>query len=152
MVKVHHLTKEGYDKLLSELDNLKNEKLPAVLQKLKAAIEQWDLSENAEYEQAMEEKSMIEARIAELEDFLKDVKIIKWASLDTVWYWNKVTVLRDWNEEIFKIVGSGEVDVFENKISLDSPLWNAIRWKKVWDKVLVDSPKWEYEIHILKIE
>jgi len=152
MAKVHHLTKEGYDKLLSELDNLKNEKLPAVLQKLKAAIEQWDLSENAEYEQAMEEKSMIEARIAELEDFLKDVKIIKWASLDTVWYWNKVTVLRDWNEEIFKIVGSGEVDVFENKISLDSPLWNAIRWKKVWDKVLVDSPKWEYEIHILKIE
>jgi len=138
--------------MVNELKTLKEEKLPAVLEKLKAAIEQWDLSENAEYEQAMEEKAMIEAKIAELEEFLKNVEIIKDADLDTVGYGNKVTILRDWKEEVYEIVGSGEVDIFSNKISLDSPLWIAIKWKKVWEKVIVDSPKWEYEVKILKIE
>ena len=138
--------------MVNELKSLKEEKLPAVLEKLKAAIEQWDLSENAEYEQAMEEKAMIEAKIAELEEFLKNVEIIKDADLDTVGYGNKVTVLRDWKEEIYEIVGSGEVDIFSNRISLDSPLWVAIKWKKVWEKTIVDSPKWEYEVKILKIE
>ena len=138
--------------MVNELKSLKEEKLPAVLEKLKAAIEQWDLSENAEYEQAMEEKAMIEAKIAELEEFLKNVEIIKDADLDTVGYGNKVTVLRDWKEETYEIVGSGEVDIFSNRISLDSPLWIAIKWKKVWEKTIVDSPKWEYEVKILKIE
>ena len=138
--------------MVNELKSLKEEKLPAVLEKLKAAIEQWDLSENAEYEQAMDEKAMIEAKIAELEEFLKNVEIIKDADLDTVGYGNKVTVLRDWKEEIYEIVGSGEVDIFSNRISLDSPLWVAIKWKKVWEKAIVDSPKWEYEVKILKIE
>jgi len=150
--KVHHLTQAGYDKMVNELKSLKEEKLPAVLEKLKAAIEQWDLSENAEYEQAMEEKAMIEAKIAELEEFLKNVEIIKDADLDTVGYGNKVTILRDWKEETYEIVGSGEVDIFLNKISLDSPLWIAIKWKKVWEKTIIDSPKWEYEVKILKIE
>ena len=150
--KVHHLTKAGYDKMVEELRALKEEKLPAVLEKLKAAIEQWDLSENAEYEQAMEEKAMIESRIAELEDFLKNVEIIEGGDVDAVWYGNKVTLLRDGKEEVYEIVGSGEVDIFENKISLDSPIGSAIRWKKVWEKAIVDSPKGEYEVEILKIE
>ena len=150
--KVHHLTQAGYEKLLEELGRLKEEKLPAVLEKLKAAIEQWDLSENAEYEQAMEEKSMIESRIAELEEFLKNVEIIEGADLDTVGYGNKVTISRDGKEEVYEIVGSGEVDIFANRISLDSPLGNAIRGKKVGQKAVVDSPKGEYEVEILKIE
>ena len=149
--KVHHLTQAGYEKLVEELRKLKEEKLPEILKKLKAAIEQWDLSENAEYEQAMEEKAMTEARISELEEFLKHVEIIEWADIDTVGYGNKVTILRDGKEEVYEIVGSGEVDIFDNKISLDSPLWSAIRGKKVGDKVIVDSPKGEYEVEILKI-
>ena len=150
--KIHHLTKAGYEKMQEELRTLKEEKLPAILEKLKAAIEQWDLSENAEYEQAMEEKAMTESRIAELEDFLKHVEIIEWWDIDTVWYWNKVTILRDWKEETYEIVGSWEVDIFENKISLDSPIGSAIKGKRVWDKVIADTPKWEYEVEILKIE
>ncbi len=151
MSQIHHLTKEGKAKLEEELRQLKEEKLPAVLKKLKAAIEQWDLSENAEYEQAMEEKAMIESRINELEEFLKNVKIIESANVDEVGYGNTVVVLRDWKEETYEIVGSGEVDIFSNKISLESPLGKAIEWKKVWDKVIVDSPKWEYEVEIIKI-
>ncbi len=150
--KIHHLTKEWYNKMVLELKSLKEEKLPLILEKLKSAIEQWDLSENSEYEQAMEEKAMTEARIAELEEFLKNVKIIENTNLDIVWYWSKVTILRDEKEEIYQIVWSWEVDIFSNKISLDSPLWIAIKWKKVWSKIEVDSPKWVYKVKILKIE
>lgn len=147
----NHLTKSWYDKLVKELEKLKNEELPDILEKLKAAIEQWDLSENAEYEQAMEDKSMVESRISELEEFLKDIEIIEWWTTDTVWYGNKVTIERDWEKEIFEIVGSWEVDIFKNKISLHSPLWEALRDKKVWDKVEVDSPKGKYEVKVLSI-
>ena len=150
--KIHHLTQSGYNKKLEELRQLKEEKLPAVLEKLKAAIEQWDLSENAEYEQAMEEKSMIESKISELEKFLSNVEIIEWTSSNIVGYGSKIVISRDWKKETYEIVWSGEVDIFSNKISLDSPLWSVIKGKKVWDKVIVDSPKGEYEVEILKIE
>jgi len=151
MTQVHHLTKEWYKAKLAELERFKNEELPAVLKRLKAAIEQWDLSENAEYEQAMEDRAMLEKKIAELEDFLENVEIIEWATMDTVWYGNKVTLERSDKQETFEIVGSGEVDLFNNKISLDSPVWLAIKWKKVWDTSIVDSPRWEYEIKIVAI-
>ena len=147
----HHLTQSWYDKLVKELEKLKNEDLPAILAKLKAAIEQWDLSENAEYEQAMEDKSMTEKRIAELESFLEDIEIIEWTSTDSVGYGNKVMIERDWQKETFEIVGSWEVDISTNKISLNSPLWDAIKGKKVWDKAKVISPKGEYEVKILSI-
>jgi len=147
----HHLTQSWYDKLVKELDKLKNEELPAILVKLKAAIEQWDLSENAEYEQAMEDKGMVWKRIAELEIFLDDIEIIEWTSTDVVGYGNKVMIERDWQKETFEIVGSWEVDISTNKISLDSPLWNTIKWKKIWDKAKVISPKGEYEVKILSI-
>jgi len=151
-VKVHHLTEEGYKKKLAELEHLKNVELPAVLTRLKAAIEQWDLSENAEYEQAMEDRAMLQKKIAELEEFLENVEIIKEATMDTVGYWNKVTIKRWDKEEVYEIVGSWEVNIFENRISLDSPVGRAIKWKKIWDKVIVDAPKGEYEVEILAIK
>ena len=151
MAQVHHLTKEGFKKKQAELEYLKNVELPAVLTRLKAAIEQWDLSENAEYEQAMEDRSMVEKKIAELDEFLKNVEIIEHASMDTVGYGNKVTIEREWKEESFEIVGSWEVNTFKNRISLDSPLWLAIKGKKIWEKAIVDSPRWEYEIKIVSI-
>ncbi len=152
MTELHHLTKEWYEKLLKELQNLKEKELPEVLSRLKSAIEQWDLSENAEYEQAMEDKNMIEKKISEIEDLLKNVKIIENATMDTVGYGNKVTIERDGKKETYEIVWTWEVDIFNNKISLHSPLWNAIKWKKKWATVTVDSPKWEYQVKIIDIK
>ena len=151
MTQVHHLTKDWYKAKLAELERLKNVELPAVLKRLKAAIEQWDLSENAEYEQAMEDRAMLEKKIAELEEFLENVEIIEWATMDTVGYGNKVTIERDGKQETYEIVGSWEVNIFNDRISLDSPVGLAIKWKKVWDKVIVDSPKWEYELKVIAI-
>jgi len=148
---LHYLTKSWYDKLVKELEQLKNEELPTILEKLKSAIEQWDLSENAEYEQAMEDKSMIEKKIADLEVVLENVEIIEWGLTDTIGYGNKITIEIEWEKKVFEIVGSWEVDVFSNKISLYSPLWEAIKGKKVWDKVIIASPKGEYEVKILSI-
>ncbi len=152
MTELHHLTKEWYEKLLKELQNLKEKELPEVLSRLKSAIEQWDLSENAEYEQAMEDKNMLEKKISEIEDLLKNVKIIENATMDTVGYGNKVTIERDGKKETYEIVWTWEVDIFNNKISLHSPLWNAIKWKKKWATVTVDSPKWEYQVKIIDIK
>lgn len=151
------LTKEWHKKLLEELRVLRWEKLPEVLQRLKDAIWQWDISENAEYETAMSEKDLVEARISELEELLNDVEIIdetdakklKW----DIRYWS-VVVFRDdkWKDFQFTIVGSWEVDILNWTLSFDSPLWVAIKWKKKWDIVSVRSPKWKYNIEILDIK
>jgi transcription elongation factor GreA len=89
-----YLTKEWYERLLGELKMLKDEKLPWVLIRLKEALWQWDLSENAEYDTAILEKDLTEARISEIEKLLKDVEIIdekeaKWSK--EVRHWSKVT-------------------------------------------------------------
>ena len=152
MTEQHHLTKQWYNKLVEDLKKLKEVELPEVLVRLKSAIEQWDLSENAEYEQAMEDKSMIEKKISKIEELLKNVKIIENTSMDMVWYWNKITIERDGKKEMYEIVWTGEVDIFSNKISLHSPLWKAIKWKKKGSNVIIDSPKWEYTIKILDIQ
>ncbi len=152
MTELHHLTKEWYDKLVKDLQNLKEVGLPEVLTRLKSAIEQWDLSENAEYEQAMEDKNMAEKKISELESLLKNVKIIENTTMDTIWYGNTVTIERDGKNEIYEIVWTGEVDIFNNKISLHSPLGSAIKEKKKWAVITIDSPKWEYQIKIIDIK
>jgi len=152
MTELHHLTKEWYDKLVKDLQNLKEVELPEILTRLKSAIEQWDLSENAEYEQAMEDKNMAEKKISEIDELLKNVKIIENATMDTIWYGNKVIIERDWNKETYEIVWTWEVDIFSNKISLHSPLWKAIREKKKWTTITVDSPKWEYQVKIIDIK
>jgi len=95
---------------------------------------------------------MAEKKISEIEELLKNVKIIESATLDTVWYGNKVIIERDWNKETYEIVWTWEVDIFNNKISLHSPLWKAIKDKKKWAIVMIDSPKWEYQIKIIDIK
>ena len=70
------LTREWYDKLINELQELKQEKLPAVLERLAEAKAMWDLSENFEYKSAMEDKDFINSRIAEITNLIADVEIV----------------------------------------------------------------------------
>lgn len=148
------LTKEWFEKLKNELDQLKKIKLPSVLARLKDAIWQWDISENSEYETAMAEKDLIENRIVELESMLSDVQIIEWTARSSdIRYWS-IVVLQDekWKEQEFTLVWWGEVDILNWTISFDCPIWVAIKWKKKWDKVNVRAPKWKYEIEILDVK
>ena len=76
-MKKNYLTKEGYEKLVQELHELKKEKLPAVLERLGEAKAMGDLSENFEYKSALEDKDLINSRISEIEHLIDDVEIIK---------------------------------------------------------------------------
>ncbi len=116
---IFELTREGEIKLKEELEKLKTEDSVKILEAIKDAREQGDLSENADYASAREQQAIIAARIAEIENILKHAKI-----LDV----SKVTIkyLDFDEEETFDIVGTIEADPFENKISNDSPLGKAV--------------------------
>ena len=156
---VIYLTKEWLKKLENELQHLKEVTRVEIAAKLKEAISFWDLSENAEYEEARNEQAQVEVRIAEIEDQLKNVEIIKEETTkkakDVVNMWSTVTIVNTENKEelTYKIVGSTESDILAKNptISNDSPVWNAILWKKKWDTVKVKALAWIFEYKILKI-
>ncbi len=143
-MKKNYLTKEGYDKLVQELQELKKVKLPAVLERLGEAKAMGDLSENFEYKSALEDKDFINSRIAEIEKLIDDVEIIKEEkeskkkSDKTVDYGSKVTIeTEDKDVYTVTIVGTGETTMdFDDKIkvtkdsikiSLESPIGLAIK-------------------------
>ena len=151
----NYLTKEWYENMKQELHRLKNEELPAALQRLKEAIGQGDISENSEYDTAISEKELIESRINEIEDFLTNVQIIeedKSGGGNDIRYGSKVTIERDWQKNTFTIVGSGEVDILNDTMSFESPLWIAIKWKKKWDIVKVKADSGRYEVKIIDVK
>lgn len=148
------LTSEGFLELETELNNLKSEDRPRIIEAIKEARAQGDLSENADYDAAREEQAKIEARIQELEYMLEHAKIIEKVSGDVVAVGTTVTVkyVEDDEEEEYSIVGSMEADPFENKISNESPIGKAIMDKRVGDIVPVETPNGgSYDIKIVKI-
>lgn len=147
------LTSEGYLDLETELNTLKSEERPRIIEAIKEARAQGDLSENADYDAARDEQAKIEARIQELEYMLEHAKIIEKKSGDVVSVGTTVTVkyIDDDEEEVYSIVGSMEADPFENKISNESPIGKAIMDKKVGDTISVESPNGSYDIKIVKI-
>lgn len=147
------LTSEGFLDLETELNNLKNNDRPRIIEAIKEARAQGDLSENADYDAARDEQAKIEARIQELEYMLEHAKIIEKKSGDIVSVGTTVTVkyVDDDEEEVYSIVGSMEADPFENKISNESPIGKAIMNKKVGDTISVESPNGAYDIKIVGI-
>lgn len=147
------LTSEGLLDLETELNNLKNNDRPRIIEAIKEARAQGDLSENADYDAARDEQAKIEARIQELEYMLEHAKIIEKKSGDIVSVGTTVTVkyVDDDEEEVYSIVGSMEADPFENKISNESPIGKAIMNKKVGDTISVESPNGAYDIKIVGI-
>ena len=147
------LTSEGFLELETELNNLKSNDRPRIIEAIKEARAQGDLSENADYDAARDEQAKIEARIQELEYMLEHAKIIEKVSGDTVAVGTTVTVqyVDDDEEEEYSIVGSMEADPFENKISNESPIGKAIMDRHVGDVISVESPNGSYDIKIVKI-
>lgn len=146
------MTPEGYLALEEELNDLRENQRPKVIVAIKEARALGDLSENAEYDTAKNEQARIEARIKEIEYKLEHSDIQE-GSKDSVSVGSTVTVkyLADDEEEVYKMVGSLEADPFENKISNESPIGNAILNKKVGDIIDVESPNGSYQIQIIKI-
>lgn len=147
------LTSEGFLELETELDNLKNKKRPEVIDAIKEARAQGDLSENADYDAARNAQAEIEGRIKEIEFMLANAKIIEKNDSHTVSLGSTVTIMYvdDNEEEEYNIVGSMEADPFENKISNESPIGKAILGKKEGDLIDVESPTGSYQIKIVKL-
>ena len=155
MAKQTVLTSEGLKKLEEELDELKGVKRREVAEKIKIALGYGDLSENSEYDEAKNEQGLIEARIAEIEATLKNVKIIDEDSLSTehVQLGNTVTV-KDIEEDetlVLYIVGSKEVDIEKNKISDESPIGRALMGRTKGEIVEVEAPMGSYKLEIIEI-
>ena len=150
--KTFDLTQEGLDQLKAELDKLRLEDRPRIIQAIKDARAQGDLSENAEYDAARDEQAKTEARIKELEYIVENANVVK-ASKTKVGIGSTVTVLYvdDDEEDEYKMVGETEVDIDNNKISQNSPIGKAIFGKKAGEVVEVEAPNGSYELKIVSI-
>ncbi len=147
------VTEEGYKKLQERLDYLKYTMRPEITGRIKVARDFGDLSENAEYAAAKDEQALIESEIAELEAKLKVAEIVKTAGLnkDMVSVGCKVLVQKDGKEIEYEIVGTSEADIYQNKISNESPLGASLIGKKEGDVANVVAPARKYEVKVLKI-
>lgn len=139
-----YLTEDGVQKLQAELEDLKNERRPAVIRRIQEAISYGDLSENSEYDDAKNEQAFVEGRIVELEKTLQNSEIISGTNHgDTVAVGSTVKVKHNGSNSTFTIVGAAEADPDEGRISNESPLGQALLGKQVDDDATVITPKGE---------
>ena len=147
------LTADGLLQVQEELNKLRLEDRPRIIQAIKDARSQGDLSENADYDAAREEQAKTEARIKELEYIVDNANIIEKVEGE-VGLGSTVTVefVDDDEEEVYKVVGVTEVDVDNNMISKESPIGAALYGHKEGEVVEVKLPNGGgYEIKIVKI-
>ena len=139
--RVYDLTEEGVLEYEAELTHLKDVARPQNIHNLKEARAQGDLSENADYDAARTQQAQIEARIKEIENILKNVRIIK-ATNDNVVGMGKKVKLHFVNQNMvkeFDIVGGLQANPGRGTISIESPIGKAIRNHQVGDEVVVKS-------------
>ncbi|MDO8601217.1 MAG: transcription elongation factor GreA [bacterium] len=147
-----YLTQEGLEKLKKELEHLKNVARKEVATKLKEAISQGDLKENAGYDSAKDEQGFIEGRIRELKGIIANAEVVEKRESNKVQICSCVSLSSNSGEDKFQIVSSEEADILENKISFQSPLGEALLNKKKGDTVKITTPGGKTEYKIINIE
>ncbi|MCZ2102039.1 MAG: transcription elongation factor GreA [Chitinophagales bacterium] len=154
-MSISYMTQEGYDKLKAELDELKSKGRDEVAKAIAEAREKGDLSENAEYDAAKNAQGMLELKINDLEKVFAQARIIDESQLDT----SKVTVLSNVTIEnikskaqlTYKLVAEAEADLKAKKISVKSPIGEALLGNSVGDIVDVSTPGGIVKFKIVKI-
>ncbi len=149
------MTVEGYNTLEAELQRLKSEERPRIIQAIAEARAHGDLSENAEYHSAKDAQGLNEAKVAELEDKLGRADVIDPTTLsgDVVKFGATVKLVdEDTDEEVtYKVVGDLEADVKRGKVSISSPIARALIGKSSGDSVEVTTPKGSRSYEILDV-
>lgn len=151
------VTAEGRRKMQDELDRLKSQERPRIIEAIKTARELGDLKENAEYQEAKREQGMIEGRILELEGKLSNCQVIDVTTMENngrVIFGATTTLMNDDTEEevTYKIVGEDEADIKQNKISVSSPISRAIVGKEEGDVVEVQTPSGVVRYEIVQVQ
>lgn len=153
MQKEVRLTKEGLENLQKELDFLKTTKRDEIAEKIEIARSYGDLSENAEYDEAKNDQAVVEARIAEIDNMLKNAVVIENVDTGKVRPGATVVVknLKMNKEFTYKIVGSNEADPLHGLLSDESPVGSALMDKAPGEVVSVETPAGVIEYEIVEI-
>ena len=152
-IMASYVTKEGLEKMKTELEQLEKIERPKITQQIAEARDKGDLSENAEYDAAKEAQGMLEMRISKLKDIVTTSKVIDETQLDT----SKVSILttvRLMNndtkkEQIFKLVPDNESDLKTGKISVNTPIAKGLLGKVIGETaeiILPNGNKLSFEV------
>ncbi len=150
MKKAYQITEKGKTDLENELAELKGRR-GDIADKIAAARDFGDLSENAEYDAAREEQGLVETRIAEIEDILQNAELIQVSGSSHVVLGNTVTLQSAEKTVSYTVVGPVEADPLEGKISNESPIGQVLMGKVVGDEVVISTPKGEVSYIIADI-
>ncbi len=156
MSKVNYMTQEGLDKLKSELVQMRNVERPRISRQIAEARDKGDLSENAEYDAAKEAQGMLEMKIVQLEEVIRNARVIDQSQLDR----SKVQVLatvtlkdlKKKSQMKYTLVPESEADFKAKKLSVSSPIAKGIMGKTVGDMVKIQVPNGLLELEIMDIE
>ncbi|MEO8823165.1 MAG: transcription elongation factor GreA [Ginsengibacter sp.] len=144
MSQVNYVTKDTFDRMQAELQNMKSVDRPAASKAIGEAREKGDLKENAEYDAAKEAQGMLEAKIKQLETIIATAKIVDESTIDTsrVSILTKVTLTNiDTKKQVsYQIVSEKEANLKEKKISANSPIGNGLLGKSVGDVAEIKIP------------
>jgi len=155
MTEAHYLTNDGLQRLQAELNYLKTTARDQLAKRLRTAIQQGDLSENADYIAAKEEQGFLEGRIMELEQIIRNVVIIDESqrNRDVVDIGASITIQEgNFPVETYQLVGPQEADPANGRISHESPIGKAMIGKRSGDEFLVSTPNGTVHFKIIKIE
>lgn len=155
MAGYNYMTKEGYNRLKNELEELKTTERRKIARAIAEAREKGDLSENAEYDAAKDAQGMLEAKINEMEKVVANARILDETQIDT----SKVTILsnvtiknvKTKKELTYQIVSETEADLKAKKISVTSPIGKGLLGKKVGEVAQVETPRGNMEFEVLNI-
>jgi transcription elongation factor GreA len=153
MTKKMQLTKQGFEDVQKEHEDLIKNKRPKAVDRLQKARSMGDLSENSEYSAAKEELAFVEGRIREIDEIISQSEVVENKLVNgQVQLGSQVTVDVNGKNELFQIVGEFEADPMNKKLSQNSPIGQALINKKVGDLVEVDIPAGKVQYKILEIK
>lgn len=155
MSKVNYLTEAGLQKIREELDHLRSVERPSIQAQIAEARDKGDLSENAEYDAAKEAQGLLEMKIAQLENTYASARVIDETQIDihTVQILNRVVIENMDNGKVmeYTLVSEHEANLKDKKLSIGTPIAQALLGKKVGDVVDVAIPSGTMRLKIIEI-
>ncbi|MEI8047997.1 MAG: transcription elongation factor GreA [Bacteroidota bacterium] len=155
MTQVTYYTKEGFEKIKTELEHLIHIERPMISQQIAEARDKGDLSENAEYDAAKNAQGMLEMRISKMQDMLRNARIIDESKMDAtkvqILSTVKIRNLKNNVEMTYTLVPENEADLKAGKISVSSPIAKGLLGKKKGSKVDITIPAGLITVEVIEI-
>jgi transcription elongation factor GreB len=151
---VNHITRDGYRALQDELNRLWKVDRPKITEEVSVAAAQGDRSENAEYIYGKKKLREIDRRIRFLTKRLDAVTVVepRKGQEETIWFGAWFTIEDEDGQELsYRIVGTDEIDLSARKISVRSPVAQALLGKSIGDAAMIDRPKGKVEVTVVKV-